>query len=124
MQPQGASGPGQIPQQQQKQAPVAYAPQPVQLEKNILSDLKRKVETQMPNDEVEALAQDDDNEKVRELVMVEPEIENMQKMIDDKSKSLKDMAQANADLKTELTNRIEIYQESLTALESIEEENS
>ena len=78
----------------------------------------------MPNDEVEALAQDDDNEKVRELVMVEPEIENMQKMIDDKSKSLKDMAQANADLKTELTNRIEIYQESLTALESIEEENS
>ena len=56
--------------------------------------------------------------------MKEPEIEQITKVVNEKSKSLKDMAQANAELKTELTNRIEIYQDSLTLLENTEEENS
>lgn len=77
----------------------------------------------MPQDEIESLAQDEEGGNLRTLVVCEPEIEQLQKIIDEKSKSLKDIAQSNAELKTELSNRIEIYQDSLTQLESVEEEN-
>ena len=75
--------------------PKAYVPEPVQLEKSILNDLKKKVDTEMGQTMIESILQDEEGEKLRDLVICEPEIEQMQKIVNDKTKSLKEVAEEN-----------------------------
>lgn len=73
---------------------------------------------------IESLLADQENEKMRDLVMCEPEIESMQKIVNEKAKSLRDIALSNQELKTELANRLQIYEDSMAQLETVQEENS
>lgn len=74
----------------QRQEPQKYTPQPVTIEKNFLEDLKKKVDTEMAEAMVDNLVNDDqNNEKLQNLILCEPDVENMQKIVNDKAKSLK-----------------------------------
>ena len=96
----------------------------MQLEKGFLEDLKKKADTEMAEAMVSNLVDEDpDNEKLQNLVLCEPDVENMQKIVNDKAKSLKELAQENKDLKTQLTTRLEIYQQAVATLDSMEDEN-
>lgn len=74
---------------------------------------------------IKALVDDDkNNEKIQNLIMCEPGVENMQKVLKEKAKSLRKMCSVNQGLKTELQSRLEIYEQAMAQLDSIEEENS
>ena len=72
----------------QREARKAYAPEPVQLEKAILNDLKKKVDTEFSQAMLESMVADEENEKLRDLITCEPEVESMQKIVNEKAKSL------------------------------------
>lgn len=109
----------------QRQEPKKYAPETVQLEKNYLADLKRKVDNEMAAAMVDSLVDEDpDNEKLQNLILCEPDVEGIQKIVSDKAKSLKQVAQENKDLKTQLQTRVEIYGDAVARLDAIEEENN
>lgn len=104
---------------------MKYAPQPLSLEKNFLEDLKKKVDTEMAETMIDNLVNDDqNNEKLQNLILCEPDVENMQKIVNEKAKSLKQVAQENKELKTQLKTRLEIYEQAVGQLDAIEEENS
>ena len=66
------------------------------MEKNFLDDLKKKVDTEMDEATINALVDDDkNNEKIQNLIMCEPGVENMQKVLKEKAKSLRKMCSVN-----------------------------
>ena len=67
---------------------------------------------------------DQNNEKLQNLVLCEPDVEKMQKIVNEKAKSLKQVAQENKELKQQLKTRLEIYEQAVGQLDAIEEENS
>ena len=112
-------------QGQQKAQSREYVPPPVTFEQNCLDDLKKKIDKEMPQDMIDGLVEDEDaiDEKLQNLILCEPEVEKIQKEVNERAKSLKEMAQANKDMKNELALRLEVYASGLAQLEQIEEEN-
>jgi len=104
----GAQGgaPGQGQMAVQKEAPKAYVPEPVQLQKSILNELKKNIDTTMPEAQLESMLAEDDNEKLRTLILCEPDVEQMQNIVNKRVAKLKELAESNKQLKTELNESL------------------
>lgn len=72
---------------------------------------------------LESFQQDDENEKLRQLLNEQSEVQKLQKQVNEKAKSLQELALTNQQLKTTVLNKLETYQESMAQLDSIEELN-
>ena len=62
---------------------------------------------------MDALLEGNDDESLQNLILCEPDVENMQKALKDKAKSLKKLCAVNLEMKTQLQNRLEIYEQAM-----------
>ena len=73
----------------------------------------------MSEQEVNSLLNDQDGELLRNLITCEPEIENIQKLVNVYIAEVENLSKSNSEAKETLGNLIEKYEEKVTEFNSL-----
>lgn len=78
----------------------------------LLADFKRRIDTSMSNEEISKLL-NDDQQWLRTFISQEPEIEQIQKLLNTYLTDIEDLSKSNIELKSELKKIVDQYDEKV-----------
>lgn len=112
------------PDQNAKPVRPKYQPTDETITQPALNDLRKKIDTELSREELQKIIDEADQTWLRNLVCCEPEINAIQEKLKTYIDDVGDLAKSNIELKNELKQLLDQYEEKNQGLQALQQKNA